>query len=78
MDGIIDRPSPNFDERALKIRSGYAAVNQEFNNGAQRAQSCVNLRNGYWDANMNRVAISTVPVRAPASRGEKYSRTMIG
>jgi Ca-activated chloride channel family protein len=65
----------NFDERALKTRSGYAAVNQEFNNGAQRAQSCINLRNGYWDANMNRVAISTlqqVNDRAFYKRGNRW------
>src|SRR6185369_10552673 len=65
----------NFDERALKTRSGYAAVNQEFNNGAQRVQSCGNLRNAYWDANMNRVAISTVQQvndRAFYKRGNRW------
>ena len=65
----------NFDQRVLQTRSGYAAVNQEFNNSAQRDQSCVNPRNGFWDANMNRVAISAVQQvndRAFYRRGNRW------
>ena len=65
----------NFDEKALKTRSGYSSINQEFNNSAQRAQACVNPRNGYWDAQMNRVAVSSVQQvndRAFYKRGNRW------
>jgi Ca-activated chloride channel family protein len=65
----------NFDERALKTRSGYGAVNQSFNGLEQRDQKCVNLRNGYWDAQMNRVEVSTVQQvndRAFYKRGNRW------
>lgn len=65
----------SFDEKALKTRTGYGSINQEFNNSAQRAQACVNPRNGYWDAQMNRVALSTVQQvndRAFYKRGNRW------
>src|SRR5262245_9374098 len=60
---------------AIATRSGYGAVNHSFNNNAQLMQECVNSRNGYWDANMNRVSISTVQQvndRAFYKRGNRW------
>ena len=65
----------NFQMRAMAVRSGYGSVNQSFNNSAQISQGCVNSRNGYWDANMNRVSISTVQQvndRAFFKRGNRW------
>ncbi len=57
---VAEAARKNFEERAMQTRFGYGSVNQEFNNGSQRGQTCVNNRNGFWDAQMNRVEISTV------------------
>ena len=65
----------NFQMRAMAVRSGYGSVNQSINNGVQLSQSCVNTRNGYWDANMSRVSISTVQQvndRAFYKRGNRW------
>jgi Ca-activated chloride channel homolog len=65
----------NFQMRAMATRSGYGSVNQSFNNNAQISQTCVNPGNGYWDANMNRVSISTVQQvndRAFFKRGNRW------
>ena len=65
----------NYQWRAMATRSGYGSVNQSFNNNAQLAQTCVNSRNGFWDANMNRVSISTVQQvndRAFYKRGNRW------
>ena len=65
----------NFQMRAMAVRYGYGSVNQSDNNSAQRAQGCVNSRNGYWDANMNRISISTVQQvndRAFFKRGNRW------
>src|SRR6185436_7441479 len=65
----------NFKTRAMAVRSGYGSVNQSFNNNAQISQSCVNIGNGYWDASMNRVSISTVQQvngRAFYKRGNRW------
>jgi Ca-activated chloride channel family protein len=57
---IVAEARKNFDDRAMKTRSGYGSVNQEFNNGAQRAQTQLNGRNYFLDDRLNRVEISTV------------------
>jgi Ca-activated chloride channel family protein len=65
----------NFQMRAMAVRSGYGSINQSFNNGAQLAQTHVNARNDYWDANMNRVSISNVQQvndRAFYRRGKRW------
>jgi Ca-activated chloride channel family protein len=65
----------NYQVRAMGTRSGYGSVNQSFNNNAQLSQQCVNSRNRYWDANMNRVSISTVQQvndRAFFKRGNRW------
>ncbi|MHC4193629.1 MAG: hypothetical protein ACYSP9_05575, partial [Planctomycetota bacterium] len=41
-------------------RDGLAAVNQSFNMIEQKKQKSLNMRNYFFDADMNRVSISTV------------------
>ena len=48
------------ESRAMRARSGMAAVNQSFNFGRQKAQTELNYRNTYYDEQLNEVAISTV------------------
>ena len=50
----------NLDSRAYNTRMGLSAVNQQLNLYAQRGQSQLNGRNGYFDANMKAVTITTV------------------
>jgi len=72
---LLAEAERNFNDRAMNTRSGYGAVNQEFNNGAQRAQVQLNGRNGFFDAQMNRVEISTVQQvndRAFYRRGQRW------
>jgi Ca-activated chloride channel family protein len=59
-DEVMAEAVRNFTGRAIATRHGLAAVNQEFNNDFQRRQTQLNGRNGYWDAGMNRVEITTV------------------
>ncbi len=59
-DEVLAEAARNFGARAVLTRHGLAAVNQEFNNDFQRRQSQLNVRNGYWDQNMNRVEVTTV------------------
>jgi Ca-activated chloride channel family protein len=46
--------------RAINTRSGLSSVNQDLNNQNQKAMSCVNPRNEFFDAAMNKVATTTV------------------
>jgi len=46
--------------RAMRTRSGMAAVNQSLNSVRQKAQSELNYRNTFYDEQLNEVAISTV------------------
>ena len=57
---IVAEAQRNFNARAINARTGYSAVNQEFNNGQQRAQMQLNGRNEFLDTNMQRVQISNV------------------
>ncbi|MGH7199044.1 MAG: hypothetical protein ACREJB_00455, partial [Planctomycetaceae bacterium] len=59
-DDVLAEAVRNFESRAVQTRSGLASVNQSINGQYQLQQSCVNLRNGYYDAGMQRVAIATV------------------
>jgi Ca-activated chloride channel family protein len=72
---LAETARKNLEDRAINTRWGFGSVNQEFNNSQQRAQSCVNGRNGYWDAGMNRVEVSTVQQvndRAFYKRGNRW------
>ena len=59
-DDVLAEARRNFEGRAIGTRTGYGSANQELNNSYQRVQGCVNLTNGYWNAEMQRVAITTV------------------
>lgn len=50
----------NFDNRAVRSRSGIGSVSQETNSGLQTAQVRLNGRNRFWDARMNCVDVRTV------------------
>jgi Ca-activated chloride channel family protein len=50
----------NLYGRAVHVRSGIGAVNQAFNYTRQKGQTELNYRNGFLDAEMNAVSISTV------------------
>lgn len=72
---LAETARKNLEDRAINTRWGFGSVNQEFNNSQQRAQVCVNGRNGYWDAGMNRVEVSTVQQvndRAFYKRGNRW------
>jgi len=59
-DQVLAEAVRNFQDRAIATRSGLASVNQEYNLGAQRSQSQLNIRNDFYDQNMNRVAVANV------------------
>jgi hypothetical protein len=46
--------------RAINTRSGLSSVNQDLNNQYQKSMACVNPRNEFFDAAMNKVATTTV------------------
>jgi Ca-activated chloride channel family protein len=50
----------NFSTRAMRARSGMAAVNQGFNMVRQKGQEELNYENSFYDAQMNEVSISAV------------------
>lgn len=59
-DRILAEADRNFLNRAVAVRSGIGSVNQSLNSIGQQAQICQNSRNFYWDANLNRVEVTTV------------------
>ena len=59
-DQILAEANRNFYGRAVGTRVGLSSVNQDNNLQYQKAQMCLNTRNEYWDANMQRVAITRV------------------
>jgi len=50
----------NFSSRAMRSRSGPEAINQSFNGVRQKGQEQLNMRNGFYDAQLNEVSISSV------------------
>ncbi len=57
---ILEQTVANYQTRAIATRSGISAFNQDINIGALRTFACANPRNCYYDAKLNRVAITTV------------------
>jgi uncharacterized protein YegL len=57
---ILAEANGNFVNRAMRDRSGLIGVNQSFNNDFNRRQEVLNLRNGFWDQNMERVSVTSV------------------
>jgi Ca-activated chloride channel family protein len=59
-DKVLSEAENLFRNRAIQTRSGLSSVNQDLNNQAQKSVMCVNPRNEYLDATMNKVATTTV------------------
>lgn len=73
--GLSETCSDNLDSRAVKSRSGAAAVNQGMNFNTQKAQAQLNYYNGYIDEKLNRVetsAIQQVCDRTFYRRGDQW------
>ncbi len=58
--GVRREAEEVLSSRAMRTRSGMAAVNQSLNSVQQKAQSELNYRNMFYDEQLNEVAISTV------------------
>jgi len=50
----------NFDSRAVRVRSGWGAVNQSVNLAFQQGQYTLNRQNTFFDQKMNRVSVTSV------------------
>jgi len=59
-DAVLAEAVGNFAGRAMNTRSGMGAVNQVTNSFAMTSQAQLNYDNGYFDENMNRVAVAGV------------------
>ena len=59
-DQVLAQAAENFQNRAMATRSGWGSMNQSLNNSFQRGQDTLNVRNNFFDQNMNRVAVSNV------------------
>jgi Ca-activated chloride channel homolog len=59
-DKILSDAESLFRNRAIQTRSGISSVNQDLNNQYQKSMMCVNPRNEFLDATMNKVATTTV------------------
>lgn len=57
---ILSRANSNFENRAVRRRAGWEAVNQGVNIARQQRQTTLNRRNEYLDENLNRVRNTTV------------------
>lgn len=59
-DNVLAQATHNFNERAMKTRSGLGAFNQSANSVFMKGQSVANNRNSFYDERMNRVSITNV------------------
>jgi Ca-activated chloride channel family protein len=59
-DRVLSEAENLFRNRAMQARSGLSSVNQDVNNQYQKSLMCVNPRNEFYDAAMNKVATTTV------------------
>jgi Ca-activated chloride channel family protein len=59
-DAAGEEATKKLQERAVEVRAGLGAVNQSLNVKVQQTAACTNLNNEYWNANMERVSVSTV------------------
>jgi Ca-activated chloride channel family protein len=73
--GLLRESAGRLEGRAMRDRAGLAAVNQSFNIIEQKKQKSLNMHNFFFDADMNRVSISTVQQindRAYYRRGNRW------
>ena len=74
-EAVMREAHSNFAERAIRVRSGLGSVSQSRNIFGQKVQSKLNVRNVYWDKNMNRVittSVQQVNDRAFYRRGNRW------
>jgi Ca-activated chloride channel homolog len=74
-DAVIAEARRNFVDRAMRARFGMGSVNQDRNLQSQKAQTTLNLRNKYFDANLQRVQVARVQQvndRAFYRRGNRW------
>jgi Ca-activated chloride channel family protein len=74
-DKVLAEAEGYFRNRAMHTRTGLSSVNQDLNNQYQKGMSCVNPRNEFFDAAMNKVATTTVQQvcdRAFYKRGARW------
>jgi Ca-activated chloride channel family protein len=74
-DAVLKEARKSFASRAIGARVGLASVNQEYNRSFMRSQTRLNLGNEYYDAGMNRVAVTSIQQvndRAFYNRGGRW------
>jgi Ca-activated chloride channel family protein len=74
-DAVLTQAQGNFARRAIGARVGLASVNQEYNRRFMRGQSRLNLGNDFYDADMNRVSVTSIQQvndRAFYNRGGRW------
>ncbi|MBN2137687.1 MAG: VWA domain-containing protein [Sedimentisphaerales bacterium] len=57
---VLREASISLESRAMQSRTGFGGVNQSYNLSQYKMQDSLNMRNDYFDSNMNRVSISSV------------------
>lgn len=57
---VLSEAAANLERRALRARSGLGAVSQSFNVQSQKSQSTLNMRNTFYDEEMNRVSVTSI------------------
>jgi Ca-activated chloride channel family protein len=57
---VLEEAAVSLESRAMRSRSGLAAVNQSYNMMSQKSAATLNPRNSYYDDKMNRVSITLV------------------
>lgn len=74
-DAVREENARVLEHRAMRSRTGMDAVNQSLNMIGQKRQERLNMRNTFFDGDMNRVSISTVQQindRAYYRRGNRW------
>ncbi len=59
-DRLLSRATRNFQDRAVRTRSGWGAVNQSLNIARQQQQATLNRRNSYVNRDLERVQAAPV------------------
>ncbi len=57
---VLEEASDMLETRAMQSRSGYGAVNQSFNMSRGKSGATLNLRNEFYNEQMDRVSITSV------------------
>ncbi|HWB02334.1 MAG TPA: VIT and VWA domain-containing protein [Verrucomicrobiales bacterium] len=63
------------DKKALQTRAGQASVNQDLNLETAKAATCLNARNGYWNAGLTKsetANVQQISDRAYYKKGERW------